>query len=112
MPELAADNSRLNEYNYRSTEQEPKVQSIRMIVDDETFTKIRSRICLRDEHYLRNHHKSFQVRENGFETEVREVTALNNTIHNHIDGCLQLHSKKLLFKNLYTYLKRYSFLYS
>lgn len=83
-----------------------------MIVDEETFTKIRPRICLRDEHYLRNHHKSFQVRENGLDNEVREVNALNNTIHNHIDGCLQLHSKKLLFKNLYSYLRRYFLLYS
>jgi hypothetical protein len=44
--------------------------------------------------------------------EVREITALNNTMHNHIDGCLQLHSKKLLFKNFYSYLKKYGMFYS
>lgn len=96
------------DYNMRgSGEIEPKVQSIRMIVDEETFSKIRPRICLRDEHYLRSHNKSLQVREQaGEEFVIREVTALDNTMHNHIDGCLQLHSKKLLFKNLYSYLKK------
>jgi hypothetical protein len=43
------------------------------------------------------------------EEEVKEVKEVevpsNSIIHNHVDGCLQLHSKKLLFKNLYEYLQ-------
>lgn len=31
-------------------------------------------------------------------------------IHNHISGGLELHSKKLLFKNLSAYLKKYLFI--
>lgn len=38
---------------------------------------------------------------------VKNITPSNISIHNHIDGCLQMHSKKLLFKNLYNHLKKY-----
>jgi hypothetical protein len=68
MPEIRIDRAPTvgEDYNYRNNQGiEPKVQSIRMIVDEETFSKIKPRISLRDEHYLRNQHKSFHIRQNG-----------------------------------------------
>jgi hypothetical protein len=115
MPEIKAGEPKCEEdYNQRKADEtEPKVQSIRMILDESTFSKIKPRICLRDEHYLRTQNKSLQIREHGVdELNVKEITTHNNTMHNHIDGCLQLHSKKLLFKNFYSYLKKYSSSYA
>lgn len=78
-----------------------------MIVDDSTFTKIKPRISIRDQHYLKNQNKSLNVRQNIVDgAEIKQIEPHNSTMHNHIDGCLQLHSKKLLFKNFYSYLKK------
>jgi hypothetical protein len=38
-----------------------------MIVDDNTFTKIKPRISIRDQHYLKSQNKSLNVRENNFD---------------------------------------------
>ena len=39
--------------------------------------------------------------------QVKKVKVdVHQAIHNHVDGCLQLHSKKLLFKNLYNLMKK------
>lgn len=44
------------------------------------------------------------------ETQCRKEGSIevnsSTTIHNHIEGGVHLHSKKLLFKNFYRYMKR------
>lgn len=41
------------------------------------------------------------------EEELKNIkTEANQIIHNHVDGCLHLHSKKLLYKNFYNFMKR------
>lgn len=78
-----------------------------MIVDDTTFTKIKPRISIRDQHYLKNQNKSLNIRQNIVDRpDVKQIESHNSSMHNHIDGCLQLHSKKLLFKNFYSFLKK------
>ena len=85
--------------------EEPKVTSVRRLLDESTFSKYRPRISLGDDTYFRS-----KTQKAG--TELKEIESVSSaTIHNHIDGCLQLHSKKLLFKNLYSYLKRYATVY-
>lgn len=39
------------------------------------------------------------------------TVANTQAIHNHVDGCYNLHSKKLLFANFYKFMTQYNILF-
>lgn len=85
-----------------------KSNAVKKLVDDDSFGELETKINFTSSsNYFKPRNQSLEI------VAVKEISPIkiitvtgDHRIHNHVDGCLNLHSKTLLFSNFHDYMQR------
>lgn len=99
----------IEDYKGKTYDGNNKYEAVKKLVDNMTYDRIEKRINPNSNTYFRSPKNLLSATESlkniGDQGELKVMTVANNqVIHNHVDGCYHLHSKKLLFSNFHRFM--------